>query len=581
MSYVETILIEKNIMAPMRDGVRLSANVYRLTGAEPQPVILARTPYDKNSMVNGDDSINLFRLVQAGYVVVIQDTRGRFNSEGEFNAMFQERQDGADTITWAAQQPWSNGMVGTFGGSYVGTTQWLAALEQPAALRTIAPLVTWSDLYEGMLFMGGVPVLHGLVWSAAMTIEETNRRVASRRISAEESAARIAAVSDPNALLTHLPLDDHPQVSELAPQYNAWLNHPMPGPFWHPTSPSASYEQITVPTLNMGGWYDAFLWGTLQNYIGMKRSGGSVKARQQGRLIIGPWTHGGFTGSYPEREFGMASSALACDLQGFHMRWYDHWLKGAENGIESEKPVKIFVMGLDQWREEDDWPLPDALERNYYLHSDGKANTLNGDGILSSEIPAQEPPDIYLYNPRRPVPTLGGQGLLPGTNAMGPRDQRPVEARDDVLVYSTPPLVKPVEVTGPVTLCLYVASSARDTDFTGKLVDVFPDGRAMILTDGAFRARYHHSMTEPELLEADQVYKLRIDLWATSNVFHAGHSIRLEVSSSNFPKLARNLNTGGPFGSESLDQCLPAVNRIFHDNAHPSHLILPIVQHDE
>lgn len=575
---MDTILIEKNVMVPMHDGIQLAANVYRLDGAGPLPVILARTPYDKDGIVNGDDTINLLRLVQAGYVIVIQDTRGRFTSGGEFNAMFQERQDGADTIVWAATQPWSNGIIGMFGGSYVGTTQWLAALEHPEALRAIAPLVTWSDLYEGMLYIGGVHVLHGLIWSAAMTIEEIKRRVANGRILPEASAGLVAYMSDPNILLNHLPLDDHPKLRELAPHYINWLNHPMHDEYWHRTSPSASYAQITAPALNIGGWYDAFLWGTLQNYMGMKQGAGSETARKNERLIIGPWSHGGFTGSYPEREFGISASALACDLSGTHLRWYDHWLKGVENGIEHEKPVKIFVMGLDQWREEDDWPLPDALERCFYLHSDGRANTLHGDGSLSTDLPAQEPADIYLYNPRRPVPSLGGQALLLGPNAIGPRDQRPVEARDDVLIYSTPNLEKPVEVTGPVTLCLFISSSARDTDFTGKLVDVFPDGRAIVLTEGAFRARYHTSPTEPEWLEPGTVYELLIDLWATSNVFLAGHCIRLEVSSSNFPKLGRNTNTGGMIASESLEQCVPAVNRIFHSSAYPSHLILPIIE---
>lgn len=577
---METILIEKNIPVPMRDGVQLAANVYRLEGAEPQPVILARTPYNKDAIVNGDDTINLFQLVQSGYVIAIQDTRGRFTSGGEFSAMIQERHDGADTIAWAAEQPWSNGSIGTFGGSYVGNTQWMAALESPRALRAIAPLVTWSNLYEGMLYMGGINILHGLVWSAAMSIEEINRRERNGIIQPEESQKLITALSDPNVLLNHLPLSDHPQLQELAPYYHDWITHPSPDDYWRPYSPSYNYPQITVPVLNIGGWYDAFLWGTLQNYIGMKKHGGSAAARQYGRLIIGPWTHGGFTSSYPEREFGPSASALACGLQGIHQRWYDRWLKGLENGIEQEKPVKIFVMGLDQWREENDWPLSDALNCRYYLHSNGQANSLNGDGMLSINQPEHEPADIYLYNPRRPVPSLGGQALLLGPNAVGPRDQHPVETRDDVLVYSTPPLEKSIEVTGPISLHIWVSSSARDTDFTGKLVDVFPDGRAIILTDGALRARYHKSMTEPELLEPAHIYELDLDLWATSNVFLHGHRIRLEVSSSNFPKLGRNTNTGGTISSEGLDQCIPAVNYMYHDKDHPSYLLLPVVERE-
>ncbi|HSR30613.1 MAG TPA: CocE/NonD family hydrolase, partial [Anaerolineae bacterium] len=232
----------------------------------------------------------------------------------------------------------------------------------------------------------------------------------------------------------------------------------------------------------------------------------------------------------------------------------------------------------DEWRSEADWPLPNTQYRPYYLHSSGGANTLHGDGTLSTEPPGDEPSDVYLYNPLRPVPTVGGQVILPGGNAVGPRDQREIELRDDVLVYSTPVLDRPVEVTGPIELCLFVASSAPDTDFTGKLVDVQPDGRAIILTEGILRARYRNSFIEPELLEPGTVYELRLNLWATANVFLLGHRIRLEVSSSNFPRFDRNSNTGGDITSETADQYQPAINRIFHDAAHPSHLILPIIE---
>ena len=259
----------------------------------------------------------------------------------------------------------------------------------------------------------------------------------------------------------------------------------------------------------------------------------------------------------------VAACTPALDLTGLQLRWFDRWLKEVDNGVDQEPPVTLFVMGIDEWRTEADWPLPDTQYRPYYLHSAGQANTLHGDGTLSAEPPGDEPPDVYLYNPLRPVPTVGGQILLPGGNVNGPRDQREVELRDDVLVYSTPVLDRPVEVTGPIELRLFVASSARDTDFTGKLVDVYLDGRAMFLTEGILRARYRTSFTVLELLEPDAVYELRLDLWATANVFLPGHRIRLEVSSSNFPRFARNSNTGGEIASEAADQYRPAINRIF------------------
>jgi hypothetical protein len=568
------IVIEKNLMTPMRDGVRLAADIIRLDGAGPQPVLMARTPYNKDLwLVDNLAVFDMFRAAQAGYTVIVQDTRGRFASEGEFTPMFQEHADGVDAIQWAAAQPWSNGVVGMFGGSYVGMTQWLPAQEQPKALRAIAPMVTFSDLYEGMQYQGGVKLLHGLEWSLAMSFETAQRRAAN----GEKPLPDLTGLNR-DAMAAHLPLVDQPLLRDLAPYYNDWLAHPLPGAFWQAGSPNSAYEQITVPALNIGGWYDVFLWGTLQNYIGMRQRGGSEAARQHQRLIIGPWSHMNNFGSYPEREFGMAASLRALDLTGTHLRWFDCWLKGVENGINQEQPVTLFVMGIDQWRTEDDWPLPDTQYRHYYLHSSGQANTLHGDGLLSPEIPGAEPPDTYLYNPLRPVPTVGGQVLMPGANGTGPRDQRRVEEREDVLVYSTPVLDRPIEVTGPVQLELFIASSALDTDFTGKLVDVYPDGRALILTEGILRARYHQSMTEPALLEPGTIYKLRLDLWATANVFLPGHRIRLEVSSSNFPRFARNTNTGGDCATEGADQCVAAVNRIFHDSAHPSHLILPIIE---
>jgi putative CocE/NonD family hydrolase len=352
----------------------------------------------------------------------------------------------------------------------------------------------------------------------------------------------------------------------------------MVGDFWLPSSPNAGYDQISVPALNISGWYDIFLWSTFQNYRGMQRRGGTEVARQNQRLIIGPWTHANFSGSFPEREFGPGASSAAIDLPGIHLRWFDRWLKEVDNGIDQEPPVMIYVMGIDEWRSESDWPLPDTQYRPYYLHSRGQANTLHGNGTLSTEAPGDEPPDVYLFNPLRPVPTVGGQVILPGSNAMGPRDQREVELRDDVLVFSTPTLDRPVEVTGPIEVHLFVASSAPDTGFTGKLVDVYPDGRAMILTEGILRARYRNSFTEPELVKPGQVYELRLNLWATSNVFLPGHRIRLEISSSNFQRFDRNSNTGGDISKESADQYQIAVNRIFHDTAWPSRLILPIIK---
>jgi putative CocE/NonD family hydrolase len=484
-----TIRIDKNVMVPMRDGVRLATDVCRLDGAPPAPVLLARTPYNKDSAAAGAGGvmIDVLRAAQAGYAVVVQDVRGRYASEGEFGAQFQEYADGVDAIAWAAAQPWSAGIVGTFGGSYVGGTQWPPARERPPALRAMAPAITPSDMYEGMAYQGGANVLHVLRWVVEAIAPEAIRRRAARG----EAVPAAAAGLDLAEALAHLPLDDHPPLRDLAPFYVEWLAHPTADAYWEPGSPRAWYERVEAPALHITGWYDIFLQSTIQNFEGMRQRGGSEHARHHQRLIIGPWSHASFTGSFPEREFGPAASEAALDLTGIQLRWFDRWLKEADNGVEQEPPVTLFVMGIDEWRTEADWPLPDTQYRPYYLHSAGAANTRHGDGTLSAEPPGDEPPDVYLYNPLRPVPTVGGQVILPGGNAIGPRDQRAVEMRDDVLVYSTPVLDRPVEVTGPIELCLFVASSARDTDFTGKLVDVYPDGRAMILTEGILRALPH------------------------------------------------------------------------------------------
>ena len=578
------IVIEKNVMVPMRDGVRLATDIYHPAEEGRFPTLLVRLPYNKDMPMMVQENIDTSRAVQAGYVVVIQDCRGRFASEGEFTPVVNEASDGADTVAWITEQPWSTGQVGTVGGSYLGFTQWLLAREQPKALRAMAPMITTSDYYEAPFrHTGGVFELGmALFWSLGMVPEELQRRVRQGKASMEQMGMLLQVMSNVSAQFEHLPLEDRPLLREFAPSYFEWLAHPNYDDYWRDMAHKTYYEQISVPALNIGGWYDIFLGTTLENYIGMKQHGGSEVARQHQRLLLGPWSHGGFTGVFPERSYGLMASTNAADLVGGQLRWFAHWLKDEDNGVEQDKPVKLFVMGLDQWREEDDWPLPDTQFRPYYLHSGGHANSVAGDGILSTGAPAEETEDVYLYNPRRPVPTVGGAILLSLAIGIdqGPRDQRSVEAREDVLCYSTPILEKPVEVTGPIELVLFVSSSARDTDFAGKLVDVYPDGRAEILTDGILRARYRESFSEPKLMEVGEIYELHLDLWATSNVFKIGHRIRLEVTSSNFPRFDRNTNTGGTIETETEKDFIQALNRISHDAAHPSHLILPIIERD-
>lgn len=577
------ILIDKGLPVRMRDGVELATDVYRPDVNEPLPVLVQRLPYNKEMSPLVDFAIDVLRTVQAGYVVVVQDTRGRFASAGSFNPFFDEAEDGADTVAWAASQPWSSGKVGTVGGSYFGATQWLAATETPEALLAMAPFVTAADYHEGWVYQGGAFELgFNLNWTLLfLALGEVQRRLGGGQATMEDLLRVVQALDSNEELYDVTPLTDLPVLEGVADYYFDWLAHPDYDDYWRRIAPKERYERITAPAMSIGGWYDLFLGGTLANFVGMKQSGGSERARSMQRLIVGPWAHGATDGVFPERGYGLMGGADAFDLTGAQLRWFDHTLKGIDNGADRDKPVRIFVMGANVWREEDDWPLPDTRYTDYFLHSGGRGNTAGGDGALSTEAPTDEPPDVYLYDPRNPVPTVGGPTFLPGlavaANA-GPRDQRPVEGRHDVLCYTTPPLEQPLEVTGPVSLLLYASSSARDTDFTAKLVDVHPDGRAEILTEGILRARYRESPSTPTLLQPDRVEQFLIDMWATSNVFAAGHRIRLEVSSSNFPRFDRNTNTGGTIAEERLDQAIPAVNRVLHSRDYPSRLVLPVIE---
>ena len=324
--------------------------------------------------------------------------------------------------------------------------------------------------------------------------------------------------------------------------------------------------------LHFGSWYDIFLEGTLSGFEGVNALGGP-NARGKQRLLVGPWAHIGYSlptsGGTGELDFGPEAEI---DFMQIQLRWFDHWLKGEENGVMDEPPVRIFVMGENRWRDEQEWPPARAEYTPWYLHSGGAANSLDGDGILTPEAPAAEPPDRFVYDPHDPVPSLGGNNLI---IARGAFDQRPAEVRDDVLVYTSEVLAEDLEVTGPLRVTLWAASSAVDTDFTAKLVDVYPDGYAQNLQDGMIRARYRDSASDPKLMTPGQPYRFEIDLWATSHVFLAGHRIRVEISSSCFPRFDRNPNTGTPVESEST--LVPASQTILHDAEHTSHITLPVI----
>lgn len=576
--------VHKDVMVAMRDGERLATDLWLPASDQPVPTLLLRTPYGKDVPNLLANALDLAALVASGYAVALQDCRGTYRSGGNFTPLVDEPRDGADTVEWLGRQAWSDGSVATFGASYLGFTQWAIASQAPAGLKAIAPTVTSSDYYASPWYSdGGALSLHmSLWWSTVMGVLGAQRSLANGTGDLDPLMALVGALGDLDARLRSMPTADQPALEHQAPWYAEWLAHPDRDAFWRDQSVADALEQVTgpaLPALHVGGWFDIFATDTARAFTRMRRSADTAEARQGQRLVIGPWDHLSYTGVYHDRQFGMAADVLGVDLTGVHLGFFDRWVKGRTDALDDTAPVRIFVMGLDEWRDEQDWPLSDTRYADYFLSGTGAAGTTAEDGVLTTTGPGVDAVDSYVHDPTDPVPSLGGRMIMPSAlNAVGPVDQRPVEARDDVLCFTTEVLTAPVEVTGHVSLVLHVASSALDTDFTGKLVDVFPDGRALYLTDGILRARYRDSLADPEPLEPDRVYEVTLDLGVTANVFLPGHRIRLEVASSCFPRYDRNTGTGGDISAESLADAVVANNRVLHGTTHPSRLVLPVIE---
>ena len=557
------ITIEHGVVAAMRDGVKLSADIYRPNVSGKFPVLLVRTPYDKTHEMEFAS-----KAAARGYVVVAQDVRGRFQSAGDWYPFKYESQDGYDTVEWAAALPYANGKVGMYGGSYVGATQYLAAIAKPPHLAGICPNVTASNYHDGWTYQGGAfEQWFNESWTTGLALNTMQRRV--------QEAQKAVAWTQKLPLTTY-PVLEAPPTADLAPYFAEWLAHPNYDEYWKQWSIEDHYGQIQVPVFGLGAWYDIFLGGTLRNYVRLKKEAGTEQARRGQKLMV---YVGGHAGGSDNRKVGAVDfgEKLPFNFAEVMLNWYDALLKGQTMAASSEKPVKIFVMGKNEWRQEDDWPLARAKSTKYYLHSAGAANTAGGDGALSTAVPDSEKADQFTYDPNDAVPTLGGPlccGPFPPAG-LGPQDQAKAESRSDVLVFTTPALTKDLEVTGPVSLDLYVSSSAVDTDFTGKLVDLWPNGFAQNVTEGILRLRYRNSQEKPELAKPGETYHITVDLWATSNVFLAGHKLRLEISSSNFPRFDRNLNTGEEQATGT--RMNKATNVIYHDKTRASALVLPLV----
>ena len=555
-----SVSVEADVGAEMRDGTVLRADVYRPDAPGTYPVLLQRTPYSKD----GENCVEQgHRLAERGYVVVQQDVRGRYRSDGEFQPGFfsadhRDAEDGYDTVEWAAGLPWSTGKVGTFGGSYCGWTQWELAHTRPPHLAAMIPSAIAANLLDRE--MSGVLRLGRILWWSVNTLApDVRRRLRDESgPTTTDEAERLYLERDRNKWLWHLPLAEIPDeiLSGVGRHWRRWLADHASDHFGF----LERHGDVGVPALTTTGWYDQQI-GAIRNFTGMRANGMTEEAKSGQRLIVGPWSH---TTDFSSSQVGELDFGPETVRDFYQMAddWFGHWLKGESTGVEEWPPVQLFVMGANRWRAEEDWPLARAEYTDYYLH---------GGGGLSPSAPPDGPPDSYDYDPRDPVMTLYSP---PGQQE--PQDQRALDGRRDILVYETDPVEEPIEVTGPVTVHIWAASSARDTDFVVKLMDVWPDGFVQELCYGIVRARYRESFASPSLIEPGRTYEYTIQVNPTSNLFRRGHRIRLDVSSSDFPNFDRNHNTGGDDYSEST--LVTARQTIYHDRERPSRVVLPVIR---
>jgi uncharacterized protein len=595
---------QTNVPARLRDGVLLYADVYSPVTKDPVPVILMRTQYGKSAA-----QVQPFRFQSPSwfashcYIVVIQDIRGQYASKGTFYEYANDRNDGYDTVEWAARLPGSNGRVGMYGSSYVGATQWLAATATPPSLKTIVPSNTASDYYDGWTYEDGA---FRLAFIESWMMETIAYSAAVNRGETAQAAILQEQVKSLARWMKITPYDKFPPLRpddpEFAPYFFDAIKHSTDDAYWKAFSIKSRYDKVIVPVLAFEGWYDAFLNGALENFEGMRKNGGTELAKTGQRIVIGPWEHLGWgrAGSPVSPRLKAIGPVANSPVNELMLAWFDHFLKGEDNGVVTGPRVDYFEMGENKWHTSDDWPLRGTKYQQWYFASAGHAASVMGDGALTETAPgssvfggsvaraatkvgdviAAEPPtaasDEFVYDPSDPAPSIGGHSCCSWTSGpQGQFDQSAIEQRSAILVYSSRSLDKPLEVTGPVTVTLYAKSSAPDTDFTVKLVDVFPDGTAVNLTNGIQDARFRDSLSSPSLIRPGEVYKYTIHVWPTSNLFFPGHKIRVEISSSDFPQFAPNPNTGEPFGISTKWQTTKQT--ILHDREHPSSITLPVI----
>lgn len=549
--FPETVQIRYHLPVPMRDGTRLSTDLYLPDGSGgPFPTLLVRDIYGNGSQALRQDYARF--ATAHGYAFVFQVCRGRYDSEGQWYPYFNELDDGDDTLRWIAAQPWSNGKVGMFGSSYLASVQWLAALSDNPALVAIAPAMSPGNYYRDVAYPGGAfSLLSRASWGIGLVGSRTNQTYPVDWIGG----------------MTHLPLKTLDRALGFdVRHFRDWLDHPSDDHYWRPFNLEQRAPEMSTPALNIGGWYDVFLRSTIGSYQTMTREAKTERARRHQRLLIGPWPHGWNRSSTTgELDFG---EAAVIDANALHLAWFDHWLKGAP--LPESAPIRLFVMGDNYWRDEFEWPLARTVFTPYYLQPGG---------ALSPRVPTAPAQTYqqYTYDPNDPVPTTGGNIMR--TEVQGPRDQRPLDGRADILRFATEPFARKMEITGPLTAHLFAASDGPDTDFMVKLVVVRPDGFSFNLADGVIRARYREGFAEPRLIEPGAVLEYTIDVWATSYVVQPGERLRVDVTSSNFPRLDRNPNTGAPFGETT--ELRVAHQQIYTSAAYPSRIILPVIPLEE
>lgn len=572
---------QTDVPAAMRDGTILRADVYRPKTDDPVPVILMRTQYGKTAaQIQPSRYQTPDWFASQCYLVVIQDIRGLGTSDGVFTEFDNDLRDGYDSVEWAARMPGANGKVGMYGSSYIGATQWLAAVETPPHLAAIVPANTASDYYDGWTYEGGQFRL-GFVepWAVGTIGLES----AQQRHDDATAAQLQAAMQNTTQWLNFRPYKDFPPLQPgnpaVAPWYFDWIRNSTYNDSWRNRSIRERYQNVQVPVLNMEGWYDAFLAGGIENFTGMVDKGGTPDARQNQRLVIGPWDHLGWgrpTSTIAPRldQLGPVANSPINELM---LAWYDHFLKGVDNGVAGHPRVDYYVMGANRWKTAPSWPLPQTQWKTYYFNGGGAIGVGGRTGKLAGKAPTgPAAADHYLYDPTDPAPSIGGHSCCGvGTGPQGPFDQAAVEQRSDVLTYDTEPLTADTELTGPTTVTLWASSTAPDTDFVARLEVLAPDGSSVNLNNGIIRASFRDSLTTPTPIVPGQPYRFTIEIWPTSYQFKAGDRIRIAVSSSDYPQYAPNPNTGEPFGESTRTE--QATQTIYQDPDHPSSVTLPII----